>query len=193
MAYDYLDYTAFSKPEGRTLQYEGFSRSVADYAVNHIHVAWRKQAVRMAKAYLDYTAFSCSGLIDQLEYEKFTHPLAVYGATTPAPADHHPRRLAARSLPGAGCCLSRGANGLELGQVVAADGSATELPSHPYVRTMSRPWIEMPREQDPSCQGHVDAEPRDSHCLTFTDPRVRTVSGSSPARTRSPGRRFWTP
>ena len=62
------------------MQYEGFSRSVADYAVNHIHVAWRKQAVRMAKAYLDYTAFSCSGLIDQLEYEKFTHPLAVYGA-----------------------------------------------------------------------------------------------------------------
>jgi hypothetical protein len=81
MAYDYLDYTAFSKAGlSDQLQFEGFSRSVSNYAVDHISVAWRKQAVRMAKAYLDYTPFSCSGLIEQLEFEKFSHKNAVYGA-----------------------------------------------------------------------------------------------------------------
>ena len=39
-----------------------------------------EQAVLSAKSYLDYTAFSYDGLIDQLEFEKFTHDEAVYGA-----------------------------------------------------------------------------------------------------------------
>ena len=34
----------------------------------------------MAKSYLEYTSFSRDGLIEQLEYEKFTHEQAVYGA-----------------------------------------------------------------------------------------------------------------
>ena len=40
----------------------------------------QKNAVRAAKSYLDYTAFSHDGLIAQLEYSKFSHADAVYGA-----------------------------------------------------------------------------------------------------------------
>jgi hypothetical protein len=39
-----------------------------------------KNALSMALDYLDYTAFSYSGLVGQLEYEKFTHEEAVYAA-----------------------------------------------------------------------------------------------------------------
>ncbi len=39
-----------------------------------------KNALRKATDYLNYTAFSYSGLIDQLEHEGFTHSEAVYGA-----------------------------------------------------------------------------------------------------------------
>ncbi|WP_159449219.1 Ltp family lipoprotein [Demequina sp. NBRC 110055] len=38
------------------------------------------QAVRQAESYLDYTAFSRDGLVDQLEYEGFSHDDAIYGA-----------------------------------------------------------------------------------------------------------------
>lgn len=40
----------------------------------------QKNAVRSAKDYLGYSAFSHDGLVDQLEYEKFSHADAVYGA-----------------------------------------------------------------------------------------------------------------
>jgi len=40
----------------------------------------QKNAVSKAKGYLSYTAFSHDGLVAQLEYEKFTHEDAVYGA-----------------------------------------------------------------------------------------------------------------
>lgn len=39
-----------------------------------------KQALKKALQYLDYTAFSYSGLVDQLEYEGFSHSEAIYGA-----------------------------------------------------------------------------------------------------------------
>lgn len=39
-----------------------------------------KNAVKKAKSYLNFTAFSYTGLIKQLEYEGFTHDEAVYGA-----------------------------------------------------------------------------------------------------------------
>jgi hypothetical protein len=85
MAHDYLDVMAFSKAGlADQLRYEGFSRSVANYAVDHIRVSWKNQAVKSAKSYLRVMHFSCSGLIDQLEYEEFTHRQAVYGA-------HHTR------------------------------------------------------------------------------------------------------
>lgn len=40
----------------------------------------QKNAVNKAKSYLAYTAFSHDGLVDQLEYEQFSHDDAVYGA-----------------------------------------------------------------------------------------------------------------
>jgi hypothetical protein len=80
-AQDYLSYSAFSKIGlVDQLMYEGFSRSIATYAVNHIRVSWNQQAVKSAKDYLRYSHFSCSGLIEQLDYEKFTHSQSVYGA-----------------------------------------------------------------------------------------------------------------
>lgn len=36
--------------------------------------------MRSAKDYLDYAAFSYMGLIEQLEYEKYSHEDAVYAA-----------------------------------------------------------------------------------------------------------------
>ncbi len=39
----------------------------------------QKNAVRKAKEYLNYTSFSRTGLIEQLEYEGFPHDDAIYG------------------------------------------------------------------------------------------------------------------
>jgi len=39
----------------------------------------QRNAVRSAKSYLDYSSFSRQGLIDQLEYEGYTHADAIYG------------------------------------------------------------------------------------------------------------------
>lgn len=79
-AKSYLDYTGFSKSGlADQLKFEGYSRSEARWAVNHVRVSWRAQAVRVAKSYLSYTSFSRQGLIDQLEYDGFTHGQARYG------------------------------------------------------------------------------------------------------------------
>lgn len=40
----------------------------------------QKSAVRKAQSYLNFTGFSHDGLVAQLEYEKFSHEDAVYGA-----------------------------------------------------------------------------------------------------------------
>lgn len=40
----------------------------------------QKNALKKAKSYLDYSAFSHDGLVTQLEYEQFSHADAVYGA-----------------------------------------------------------------------------------------------------------------
>jgi hypothetical protein len=40
----------------------------------------QRNALQKARDYLDYTAFSYQGLIDQLEYEGYSHSEAVYGA-----------------------------------------------------------------------------------------------------------------
>ncbi len=40
----------------------------------------QKNAVRKAKSYLSFSGFSRDGLVAQLEYEKFSHEEAVYGA-----------------------------------------------------------------------------------------------------------------
>jgi len=38
------------------------------------------QALEKARSYLDFSAFSYTGLIEQLEFEGFSHAQAVYGA-----------------------------------------------------------------------------------------------------------------
>lgn len=79
-AKDYLDTMSFSR-KGliEQLEYEGYSSSEAEYAVEHCGADWNKQAYDMAKDYLKMMAFSRSSLIEQLEFEGFTHSQAVYG------------------------------------------------------------------------------------------------------------------
>ena len=77
---NYLDYSAFSR-QGLIdqLEYEGYSRADAVYAVDNCGASWNQQAALSAQVYLDMMSFSRQGLIDQLEYEGFTHSQAVYG------------------------------------------------------------------------------------------------------------------
>ena len=81
----YLDYSAFSK-KGliEQLEFSKFSPADATFAVEYIEanggVDWNEQAVKKAKSYLDYTAFSKDGLIEQLEFSGFTPAQAQYGA-----------------------------------------------------------------------------------------------------------------
>lgn len=85
-AESYLDYTSFSR-QGliEQLQFEGFTLADATFAVEYIEAAngvdWNEQAVNSASSYLDYTSFSLSGLIEQLEFEGFTPSQAQYGAS----------------------------------------------------------------------------------------------------------------
>lgn len=81
-ARDYLDGQAFSKSGlVHQLVFEKFSRSDARWAVNHVRVSWKGQAVRMAKGYLDGQSFSRDGLVHQLEFEGFTSSQAEYGVS----------------------------------------------------------------------------------------------------------------
>lgn len=79
-AKSYLSIFAFSK-EGLVdqLEYDGFSDREITYALNHMYVDWKQQAVNCAKSYLETSAFSYSGLIDQLEFDGFTSSEATYG------------------------------------------------------------------------------------------------------------------
>ena len=80
-AKEYLSYNAFSR-EGlvEQLEFEGYSHSEAQRAVDRLNVDWKEQALLKATDYLESTAFSYSGLVEQLEYEGFSHTEAVYGA-----------------------------------------------------------------------------------------------------------------
>lgn len=63
---------------------EGFSVSLATFAVDHVSVNWRKQAVISAKSYMsDGEGFSYSGLVQQLNSPdggQFTYAQSVYAA-----------------------------------------------------------------------------------------------------------------
>lgn len=76
-AISYLNYTAFSR-DGLINQLsseygEGYTKDEAIFAVDfleeHSLVDWKEQAIRSANSYLDYTAFSRTGLIKQLSSE----------------------------------------------------------------------------------------------------------------------------
>ena len=48
-------------------------------AVDYVNPDWFEQAALSAEQYLEYSAFSRSGLIDQLKFEGFTTEQATYG------------------------------------------------------------------------------------------------------------------
>lgn len=83
-ARSYLDFASFSRTGlVEQLKYHGYSSKDAEYAVSYLEkrgeVNWKSQAVETARDYLDYTSFSRSGLVEQLEYEDFTASQAEYG------------------------------------------------------------------------------------------------------------------
>lgn len=49
-------------------------------STSHTPTTGEKNAVTKAKSYIKYSAFSHDGLVEQLEYNKYTHEEAVYGA-----------------------------------------------------------------------------------------------------------------
>ncbi len=49
--------------------------------MGQIDVDWNEQAAKKAKSYLDFSSFSQSGLVNQLEYEGFTPAQAQFGAS----------------------------------------------------------------------------------------------------------------
>jgi Host cell surface-exposed lipoprotein len=62
---------------------DGFSQTLATFAVNHIKVNWYQQAVESAKGYMQMGGFSYSSLVQQLDSsagEGFTYAQAVYAA-----------------------------------------------------------------------------------------------------------------
>lgn len=79
-AKDYLESSPFSYTGLiEQLEYEGYTRAEATYAVDNCGRDWNEQAAKCAEDYLDAMPFSWDGLIEQLEDEGFTHEQAVYG------------------------------------------------------------------------------------------------------------------
>jgi hypothetical protein len=64
------------------LPYKAFTTADATYGVDALTVDWNEQAAKSAASYLDFMAFSRSGLIDQLVFEGFTQAQAEYGVST---------------------------------------------------------------------------------------------------------------
>jgi hypothetical protein len=87
-AQSYLEFGAFSRLGliGQLSSEYGDGYSVADatWAVDHlVGVDWKEQAVRSGQSYLDMSAYSRAGLIEQLSSEygdKFTKAEATYAA-----------------------------------------------------------------------------------------------------------------
>jgi outer membrane biosynthesis protein TonB len=80
-AESYLDYSAFSRSGLiEQLEFEGYSKTDATYAVDKVDPDWNEQAAASAKNYLELSSFSRSSLIEQLEFEGFSPSQAAYGA-----------------------------------------------------------------------------------------------------------------
>lgn len=72
-AYDYLDYSAFSKTGlYDQLIFEEYPAEAAQFAIDNVETDWNANALQAAKDYLDYSAFSNQGLYDQLLFEGYT-------------------------------------------------------------------------------------------------------------------------
>lgn len=79
-AQSYLDMGGFSR-KGliEQLVFEGFSKTEAEFAVDHIGPDWNAQAAQSAESYVDMGGFSRKALIEQLVFEGFTQAQAEYG------------------------------------------------------------------------------------------------------------------
>jgi hypothetical protein len=64
------------------LEFEGYSKDDATFAVDSITVDWNEQAARAAENYLETMPFSRASLIEQLEFEGYTTAQAEYGVST---------------------------------------------------------------------------------------------------------------
>lgn len=60
-------------------QLEVFEKNTETSTDKHTATTGEQNALSKAKQYLGFSAFSYKGLIEQLEYEKFSHEEAVYG------------------------------------------------------------------------------------------------------------------
>ena len=79
-AKDYIRSSGFSvKGLKRQLEFEGYSSTEAQYAVDNCGVNWNEQAARSAKDYMRSSSFSQNGLISQLLFEGYTQSQAEYG------------------------------------------------------------------------------------------------------------------
>ena len=88
-----MNYSSFSL-DGliSQLEFEGFTSSQAKYGANAVMgnsitnsnsggtSISKQNALKSAKSYLNYSAFSYTGLIEQLEFEKYSYEDAVYAA-----------------------------------------------------------------------------------------------------------------
>ena len=63
------------------MEFEGFLTDAATVAVDSLPIDWYEQAAKKAKDYIEFSAFSHSGLVDQLEFEGFSPDEAGHGAT----------------------------------------------------------------------------------------------------------------
>lgn len=81
-------YSGYSKVLNMPVFYYGmpeiimdqFRQQTADSETNHTPTTGETNAVKKAKSYLGVMAFSYKGMIEQLEYNGFSHEEAVYGA-----------------------------------------------------------------------------------------------------------------
>lgn len=77
---NYLDTAAFSmKGLIKQLEFEGYSKADATFAVKAIKPDWDEQAAKSAENYLSISGFSRDGLIKQLMFEGYTREQAEYG------------------------------------------------------------------------------------------------------------------
>lgn len=80
-ARNYLEYFPMSRQGliDQLSQVDGYSVEEATAGVDTTGTDWNEQAVRQAKGQLETMSYTYDELVDQLEYEKFTHEEAVYG------------------------------------------------------------------------------------------------------------------
>lgn len=79
-ATNYLSILSFSRAGLiKQLEFDGFSRAEAEYAVNAQKVNWKEQAAKTAAAYIKLMAFSYASLLSQLVYEGYTQEEAEFG------------------------------------------------------------------------------------------------------------------